>query len=92
MLRDGRVRLRKLGVDDARPRDVQRVRLDPAGLPYATNLYFGTPCFNGFFDLAELAWTPQIARNVQLRLAARAYFDSLGFLGWQQICSLRFCL
>ena len=67
-------------------------QLDPAGIPYATNLYFGTPCFDGFFDLAELAWTPQIARNVQLRLAVRAYFDGKGFLGWQQIASLRVSL
>lgn len=64
-------------------------KLDPAGIPYATNLYFGTPCFNGFFDLAEAAWTPRIARGVNLRIAVRMYFDRLGFLGWQQICSLR---
>ena len=67
-------------------------QLDPAGIPYATNLYFGTPCFDGFFNLSELAWTPQIARNVQLRLAARFYISGQGFLGWQQIASLRFNL
>ncbi len=66
--------------------------IDPAGLPYATSLYFGTPCYNGFFDLAELAWAPRITRYLSLRLSARAYFDKLGFLGWQQIISLRFCL
>lgn len=67
-------------------------QLDPAGIPYATSLYFGTPCFNGFFNLSEVAWTPQIARYVQLRLAARFYVSGEGFLGWQQICSLRFNL
>lgn len=66
--------------------------LDPAGIPYATNLYFGTPCFDGFFNLSEVAWTPQIARYVQLRLAARFYVGKQGFLGWQQIASLRFNL
>ena len=67
-------------------------QLDPAGIPYTTNLYFGTPCFNGFFNLSELAWTPQIARYIQLRLSARFYVNGQGFLGWQQIASLRFSL
>ena len=66
--------------------------LDPAGIPYATNLYFGTPCFDKFFNLSELAWTPQIARYVSLRLAARFYVSGQGFLGWQQIASLRFVI
>ncbi len=66
--------------------------LDPAGTPYATSLYFGTPCYDTFFNLAEVAWTPQIAHFLNLRLSARFYFDRLGFLGWQQICSLRFNL
>lgn len=66
--------------------------MDPAGLPYATRLYFGTPCFDKFFDLAELAWTPQLTHYLSLRLSARFYFDNKGFMGWQQICSLRFNL
>lgn len=66
--------------------------VDPAGVPYATNLYFGTPCYDTFFNLSEVAWTPQIAHYLSLRLSARFYFDRLGFLGWQQICSLRFNL
>ena len=67
-------------------------RLDPAGIPYATNLYFGTPCYNEFFDLAEAAWMPRILPNLRLKIAARFYFDKLGLLGWQQICSLQFSL
>ena len=66
--------------------------IDPAGVPYATSLYFGTPCYDRFFNLAELAWTPQIAHFLSLRLSARFYFNGSGFLGWQQICSLRFNL
>ena len=66
--------------------------VDPAGVPYATNLYFGTPCYDTFFNLSEVAWTPQIAHYLSLRLAARFYFDDRGFMGWQQICSLRFNL
>lgn len=65
---------------------------DPAGLPYATNLYFGSPFYEGFHDLAELAWTPQLTHYLSLRLAARAYFGAEGFRGWQQICSLRLSL
>ena len=49
-------------------------------------------CFDKFFNLSELAWTPQIARYVSLRLAARFYVSGQGFLGWQQIASLRFNL
>ena len=67
-------------------------QLEPTGQPYATNLYFGTPCYDGFFDLLELAWTPTLTRYLNLRLSARAYFNGEGFLGWQQIFSLRFSL
>ena len=66
--------------------------LDPARIPYATNLYFGTPCYSGFYDRVELAWTPQLTHYLSLRLAARAHFGREGFLGWQQQFSLRFSL
>lgn len=67
-------------------------RIDPAGIMYGTDLYFGTPCYDGFFDLLELAWMPSLSRYMGIRLAARAYFNQGGFLGWQQQFSLRFSL
>lgn len=66
--------------------------LDPAGVQYGSELYSGSPFYNGFYDLAELAWTPQLTHYLSLRLAARASFGTKGFLGWQQIITFRFSL
>ena len=64
----------------------------PDGKPYTTDLYFCSPCYNGFYDRLELAWTPTLTRYLSLRIAARAHFGASGFLGWQQQFSLRFSL
>ena len=65
---------------------------DPSGVIYATSLYFGTPCYSGFYDYAEVAWIPQISHYLFLRVAAKFHFGQGGFLGWQQQFSLRFNL
>jgi len=65
---------------------------DPSGAIYATSLYFGTPCYSGFYDYAEVAWIPQISHYLFLRVAAKFHFGQGGFLGWQQQFSLRFNL
>lgn len=65
---------------------------DPAGDLYATGLYFGTPCYTGFYDCTEISWMPRISHYVFLRLAAKFHFGESGFLGWQQQFSLRFNL
>lgn len=64
---------------------------DLAGNRYGGDLYFGQPFYTGFYDRIELAWAPRISRHVSLRLSARAHFSAAGFLGWQQLVSLRFC-
>lgn len=65
---------------------------DPAGKAYATDLYFCSPCYDGFYDRLELAWTPSLNRYLSMRIAARAHFGRSGYLGWQQQFSLRFSL
>jgi hypothetical protein len=62
------------------------------GAIYATRLYFGTPCYSGFYDYTEVAWTPRINHYLFLRIAAKFHFRESGFLGWQQQFSLRFSL
>ena len=69
-----------------------RGQLDPAGRPYGTELYFRSPCYNGFYDRLELAWKPNLTRYLSMRLAVRAHFNDRGFLGWQQQFSLRLSL
>ena len=66
--------------------------MDPSGAVYATNLYFGTPCYSGFYDYTEVSWMPRISHYFFLRLAAKFHFGREGFLGWQQQFSLRFNL
>ncbi len=65
---------------------------DEAGLIYGNNLYPGLPFYTGFYDRAELSWEPQLTKSLSLRVAARAHFGKDGFLGWQQVVSLRFNL
>ena len=62
------------------------------GSIYATRLYFGTPCYSGFYDYTEVAWMPRISHYLFLRIAAKFHFRESGFLGWQQQFSLRFSL
>ena len=64
---------------------------DTAGNPYGSNLYFGQPLYRGFYDRVELAWEPKITKILRLKLSARAHFNSTGFLGWQQVVSLKVC-
>ena len=63
---------------------------DEAGVIYGNNLYPGLPFYTGFYDRVELSWEPQLAKFLTLRVAARAHFAKDGFLGWQQVVSLRF--
>ena len=65
---------------------------DPSGVAYGGNLYFGARCYEGFHDIAELVWIPQLTHYLSCRVAARLHFDSGGFLGWQQQFSLQFNL
>jgi len=65
---------------------------DPAGRPYGPELYFRSPCYQGFYDRVQFAWMPQITHYLSLRLAMRAHFGREGYLGWQQQFSLRFSL
>jgi len=65
---------------------------DSSGVPYAINVYFGTPCYSGFYDYTELAWIPRINQYLSLRIAAKFHFGQEGFLGWQQQFSLRLSL
>ena len=59
---------------------------------YATALYFGTPCYNRFYDYVELAWIPQLSHYLSMRVAAKVHFGPSGYLGWQQQFSLRLSL
>jgi len=65
---------------------------DSSGVPYAINVYFGTPCYSGFYDYMELAWIPRINQYLSMRIAAKFHFGQEGFLGWQQQFSLRLSL
>ncbi|MBQ9184874.1 MAG: hypothetical protein IJ151_03250 [Bacteroidales bacterium] len=65
---------------------------DESGAIYGNNLYPGLPFYTGFYDRAELSWEPELVKYITLRLAARAHFSKEGFLGWQQLVSLRFNL
>lgn len=69
-----------------------RGMMGPDKKPYTTDLYFRSPCYSGFYDRLELAWTPSLTRYLSMRVAARLHFDAQGFLGWQQQFSLRFSL
>ena len=66
-------------------------RLAEGGI-YGTALYFGTPCYNRFYDYAEVAWIPQLTHYLSMRIAAKFHFGPSGFLGWQQQFSLRLSL
>ena len=65
---------------------------NPAGGVYGTDLYFRSPCYDGFYDRVQLAWLPRLNHYLTLRLAVRAHFGLEGFLGWQQQFSLRLSL
>ena len=64
----------------------------PDGQAYGLDLYFRSPCYTGFYDRLQLAWTPSLTHYLSLRLAVRAHFGETGFLGWQQQFSLRLSL
>lgn len=66
--------------------------VDEAGVIYGNNLYPGLPFYTGFYDRAELSWEPKLTDYLSLRVGARAHFSKEGFLGWQQLVSLRFNL
>lgn len=65
---------------------------DAAGRVFADNFYFGNRFYTGFYDRIELFWEPRIGQHARLRLGARAHFTADGFMGWQQVASLRFDL
>ena len=65
---------------------------DPAGRSYGIDLYFRSPCYVGFYDRLQLAWTPNLTHYLSLRLAVRAHFGSGGYLGCQQQFGLQFNL
>lgn len=62
---------------------------DTAGNPYGEMLYFCQPLYSGLYDRVELNWEPRIGSNLHLRIGARAHFCAEGFLGWQQVVSLK---
>ena len=65
---------------------------DLGGAPYGHDLYFGSPFYTGFYDRLEAAWEPALTHYLSLRIAARAHFSSAGYLGCQQVLSLRLSL
>lgn len=67
-------------------------RKDLAGNLYGANLYFGHRYYTGFYDRVELHWDAKLAPGLRLRAGARAHFSQTGFMGWQQVVSLRFDL
>ena len=64
--------------------------VDLAGHPYADNLYFGHRFYSGFYDRVEVSWERRLAGCLAFRISARAHFMEAGFMGWQQVASLRF--
>lgn len=66
--------------------------VDPSGVVYGSALYFGTPFYRGFYNRAEIAWTPHIADFLNIKAGARLHFGKDGFLGWQQVLTLSFNL
>ncbi|MBQ7468632.1 MAG: hypothetical protein IJS75_07225 [Bacteroidales bacterium] len=67
-------------------------KVDLAGIPYGQNLYFGSEFYNKFYDMVEINWTPRIACFVELNIGAQLHFNKDGFLGWQQMLSLKVTL
>ena len=63
---------------------------DTAYRQLGSNVYFGQPMYNGFYDALELAWEPKVWDLVDLRVSARAHFTLAGFIGWQQTVGIRF--
>ena len=66
--------------------------VDLVGHPYADNLYFGHRFYTGFYDRLGLSWERRLGRAFHLKIGARAHFTSTGYMGWQQIATLRFDL
>ena len=61
----------------------------PEGGVYASDLYLGEPTYRGFYDMAELLWTPHISKRLRLQIGAAFHFDSEGYQGCQQVVRLR---
>lgn len=66
------------------------VKADLAVHPYADNLYLGHRFYTGFYDRVEVSWERRLASCLAFRISARAHFMEAGFMGWQQVASLRF--
>ncbi len=64
--------------------------LDFAGNPYGDMLYRGSKFYKGFYDLAELYWTPKITKKLDLKVSFRFHFGAEGFLGSEQRVALFF--
>ena len=64
----------------------------PEGGIYASNLYLGEPTYRGFYDNAELLWTPRISKRLSLQIGAAFHFDGDGYQGCRQVVHLRFSL
>ena len=62
---------------------------DAAGRVFAERFYFGSRFYSGFCDRIDLHWEPRLGRYARLRIGARAHFTADGFMGWQQVVSLR---
>ena len=61
----------------------------PEGGIYASDLYLGESTYRGFYDRAELVWTPRISGRLSLQLAASFHFDTDGYQGCRQVVRLR---
>lgn len=46
--------------------------------------------YTGFYDRVEVSWERRLASCLAFRISARAHFMEAGFMGWQQVASLRF--
>ena len=67
-------------------------KTDLSGIPYGHALYFGSEFYDKFYDMAEFFWEPRLSARVNLSLGVQAHFGRDGFLGWQQILSLKVAL
>ena len=61
----------------------------PEGGVYAFNLYPGENTYRGFYNRAELIWTPRISKKTSLQVTAAFHFDAMGYQGCQQVVRLK---
>ena len=61
----------------------------PEGGTYGADLYPGENTYRGFYNRAELIWTPRITKKMALQIVAAFHFDGSGYLGCQQAVRLK---